>query len=83
MLRYAIIALITLPLLSGCGPTLINAGAADVIEYPPEFQDKVANEVETNSCPASVELLKDYSVMRDQSRVSNRQLSSKDATINK
>ena len=72
-----------MPLLSGCSPTLINAGAADVVEYPPEFQEKVAGEVEANSCPASIEMLKDYSVMRDQSRVSNRQLSSKDATINK
>jgi len=57
-----------MPLLSGCAPTLINAGAADVVEYPPEFQDKVANEVVRNSCPASIEMLKDYSVMRDQSR---------------
>ena len=56
-------------LLSGCAPTLINAGAPDVVEYPPEFQDKVANEVEKNICPASIEMIKDYSVMRDQARV--------------
>lgn len=57
-----------MPLLSGCDPTPINAGAGDVIEYSPEFQDKVAVEVKSNSCPASTEMLKDFSVLRDQSR---------------
>ena len=57
-----------MPLLSGCSKAHSNI-APSVIEYSKEFQKEVAQEIIGGSCPASTEMLKDYSVMRDQSRV--------------
>lgn len=57
-----------MPLLSGCSKEHINV-APPVVPYSEEFQNKVAQEIIKGSCPASTEMLKDYSVMRDQARV--------------
>lgn len=57
-----------MPLLSGCSTGHSNV-APSVVEYPKEFQKTVAQEIIGGSCPASTEMIKDYSVMRDQARV--------------
>lgn len=58
-------------LLSGCAQAPSNV-APDVVEYSKETQNLVANEVEGGYCPMSTEMLKDFSVSRDQSRVTNK-----------
>lgn len=57
-----------MPLLSGCSLVRSNV-APSVVEYSKDFQKQVAQEIISGSCPASTEMIKDYSVMRDQARV--------------
>jgi len=41
----------------------------DVVEYSKETQNKAADELESQNVPTLREFMKDYKVMRDQTRV--------------
>ena len=69
-MKYAIIALLSVALLTGCETIRSDAlTAPDVINYPQETFDKAAIEMEGGSCPVLNEMIVDYGVMRDQSRL--------------
>ncbi len=42
--------------------------APDVVQYAKVSREAVALEILGGQCPASIEMLKDYKVMRDQAR---------------
>ena len=44
----------------------------DVVEYSRDAQDKAADELETQNVPTLREFMKDYKVMRDQTRVAKK-----------
>lgn len=68
-MRYAIIALTSLLLLSGCATGLSNV-SPDVVVYTRAIQAKAADEVEAGTCPIIGDvMMPDYLVMRDQARV--------------
>jgi hypothetical protein len=59
--------------LSGCDKAGFNEKALrltvpDVVEYSPAQLNKVADEMQSFDAPMTMELLKDYCVMRDQAR---------------
>lgn len=66
-MKFAIAALMTLSLLTGCAAGNSSAGP-DVIEYSRETQGKAADELQGCAAPTIMEFMKDYSVMRDQAR---------------
>lgn len=69
-MKYAIIALLSVALLTGCETIRSDAlTAPDVINYPQEMLNKAATEMEGGSCPVLNEMIVDYGVMRDQSRL--------------
>lgn len=69
-MKYAIIALLSVALLTGCETIRSDAlTAPDVINYPQETLDKASTEMEGGSCPVLNEMIVDYGVMRDQSRL--------------
>lgn len=64
------------PLLTSCAPVSFNKLACpDVLEYSANIQNKAANEIEKNNIPTIIEFLKDYKVMRDQSKACFGELS--------
>lgn len=69
-MRYAIAALIPTLLLAACAPVRFDTLACpDVVLYSPAVQKQAADEIEAGAAPVLTEMVKDYSVMRDQSRV--------------
>lgn len=59
----------TISFLTSCAPTLFKEGGVpDVIVYSANTQQTVLKELEACSAPTTVELLKDYHVMRNQAR---------------
>jgi hypothetical protein len=71
-MKSAIIALTTLLLLGGCGtapskPSSLTA--PDVKVYSQTERTEAIQEIEGGTCKVLVEIVKDCSVMRDQSRV--------------
>jgi len=58
--------------LTSCGGATFSKEAQlalpDVVEYSRETQSKAADELEENDIPVLREFMKDYSVMRDQTR---------------
>ena len=68
-MKYAITALIPLVLLTGCArENFSELYLPDVVEYTREQQNKEASEIESNDIPMIIEMLKDYGVMREQTR---------------
>jgi uncharacterized protein YceK len=68
-MRYAITALTSLLLLSGCA-TGLSSSSPDVVVYTRAIQAKAADEVEAGTCPVIADvMMPDYLVMRDQARV--------------
>jgi len=71
-MRLVITALILCSLLSGCGGASFNKEARlalpDIREYSKETQIKAADELTACDCPMVIEMIKDYLVMRDQTR---------------
>lgn len=54
---------------AACAPVSFNALVCpDVVAYSPAVQKQAASEIEGGSAPTLTEMVKDYSVMRDQSR---------------
>lgn len=71
-MKFAITALILLPLLSGCSGVIskpTGLTCPDVVNYSRETQASAASELTTQNVPVLTEFMKDYSVMRDQSRI--------------
>ena len=69
-MRYAIIVLLSAVLLTGCETIRSDAlTAPDVINYTQEVLDKAALEMESGVAPTLNEMIVDYGVMRDQSRL--------------
>lgn len=65
-----IIGLLSIALLTGCETIRSEfLTAPDVIVYPKEVLDKAAAEMKSGVAPTLNELVVDYGVMRDQSRV--------------
>lgn len=63
------LALTLTALLTGCGHTIFDRLACpDVVQYSAKTQDAAAAEVMAGQAPALTEMVKDYGVMRDQSR---------------
>lgn len=59
--------------LSGCAQAKYNDLALpDVVEYTKEQQKKAAIELENNDVPMVKEMVKDYVVMRDQTRAAQK-----------
>lgn len=80
-MKYCLIALATLGLLTACSTPVFDArGLPDIKAYSPQEQKQAAQELRTAKCdprinppkdctiPAIKEFLKDYKVMRDQTR---------------
>lgn len=70
-------------LLTGCAqgifkaeapPTLERLAVPDVVEYPQEFRDKAASELDGGACPAMADMIVDYGVMRDQARAARGEI---------
>ena len=59
-------------LLTGCGKARFDDTAKlalpHVVEYSRDQQEKAADEIEACAIPTVMEMLKDYAVMRDQTR---------------
>ena len=69
-MRFVIIGLLSAALLSGCSTIRSNElTAPDIINYPEETRAKAAEEMTGGSCPVLNEMIVDYGVMRDQSRI--------------
>lgn len=69
-MKYAIVALTCLLLLTACGSTGFEKMTAPaVVEYSGQKQEAAAKEIESGSCPVLTEFTQDYCVMRDQSRI--------------
>jgi len=69
-MRYAIIVLLSAVLLTGCEIIRSDAlTAPDVINYPQETLNKAADEMASGVAPTLNEMIVDYGVMRDQSRL--------------
>lgn len=68
-MRFAIIALLTMSLLTACSQGRSRA-LPDVVEYSREQQKQAAEEVKENCKLGKIlcEFMKDYKVMRDQTR---------------
>jgi len=68
-MKYAITALIPLFLLTSCATASFDAlYLPDVVEYTKEQQTKAADEIETNNIPTIIEMMKDYHIMRQQTK---------------
>jgi len=62
-------------LLTGCDPATSDALIMpDVVKYSVKTQSAAADEIEAGFCPVMTEMVKDYSVMRDQSRAAKKKL---------
>lgn len=57
----------TLPLLTACSQGASRA-LPDIVEYDEATQNKAATELQTQQVPTLMEFMKDYKVMRDQTR---------------
>lgn len=57
----------TLPLLTACAQGSSRA-LPDVVEYSKETQREALKELQTKNVPTLKEFMKDYKVMRDQTR---------------
>jgi len=69
-MRYVIIVLLCSVLLTGCETIRTDAlTAPDIINYSQETLDRAAAEMESGVALTLNELIIDYGVMRDQSRV--------------
>jgi hypothetical protein len=77
-MKSATIALIMMLCSSGCAEAPSEAGKRlilpDIVVYPKALQKAAADEIEKNACPVQTELVKDYSVMRDQTRAAKKGL---------
>lgn len=81
-MRYGIIALTAMVLLSGCAgePSKVTVQSKrlvlpDVVEYPVDIQNKAADEMNGGSCSVLSDVfMPDYGVMRDQTRVAKKEL---------
>ena len=59
----------TVSLSSGCAPVRSDALALpDIVAYTPAIQARAADELEACPAPTVMEFMKDYGVMRDQTR---------------
>lgn len=74
-MKFAVIALMTLSFLSGCArePSR-KLILPDVVEYSKATQIKAADELQACHSPTIMEFMKDYSVMRDQTRAARKVL---------
>ena len=62
--------LIPLLLLTGCVTARSSGGGFTVVKYTKDQQGKVANEIESGTCPVMGDVfMPDYSVLRDQASV--------------
>lgn len=66
-MKLGITVLIPLFLLTACAQGNSRA-VPDVVSYTQEQQTQAAEELETNNVPTLTEFMKDYKVMRDQTR---------------
>lgn len=66
-MRYAIIGLIVMLSLTACSQGTSRA-LPDLVEYSKSTQAKAAKELQNNNVPTLLEFMKDYKVMRDQTR---------------
>lgn len=72
---FATIALMTLLSTTACTQVVSEYDslvAPDVVEYTLEQQKQALNELQTNDVPMLHEFMKDYKVMRDQSRAAKK-----------
>ena len=72
-MKLLITALIALSLLTACGGATFSGEEAElvlpnVVEYSNAVQDTAADELESYDVPTLTEFMKDYKVMRDQTR---------------
>lgn len=63
--------------LSACERGISNADTKQlilptIIEYTADKQRQLASELESGSCPVSAEFIRDYGIMRDQTRAALR-----------
>ena len=83
-MRYAIAALMTMLCVTACGPRLSSSAPSielvlpEIVEYSPAQQNAMADELfpktgET-ACPVTKEAMKDYKVMRDETRAAKNSL---------
>lgn len=66
-MKFVIIALVTLSCLTACAQGTSRA-LPDVVGYDKATQNKAADELENNKVPTLMEFMKDYKIMRDQTR---------------
>jgi len=68
-IQFVAIALITISFLTSCETIVFKQGSVpDVVAYSAKTQDKVLAEMQSCPAPTTIELLKDYHVMRNQAR---------------
>lgn len=67
-MKSVIIVLMSIPLLVACAQGTSRA-LPDVVEYDRATQNTAADELENNNVPTLTEFMKDYKVMRDQTRI--------------
>lgn len=68
-MRSVIIALMMMPLLSGCKTVHYSSAGLSVVEYSRSAQVAAAQEMQGGSCPVLNSFMNDYSVLRDQARI--------------
>ena len=66
-MKYVITVLMTMLLLTACSQGRSRA-LPDVVEYDRQTQTQAAKELQTQNVPTLKEFMKDYKVMRDQTR---------------
>jgi hypothetical protein len=67
-MKFGIIGLMALVLLSGCAQEVSRA-KPDIVNYTQKVMDKAADEIDGGSCPVLGDtFMPDYQVMRDQVR---------------
>lgn len=66
-MKSVTIALVTLTCLTAC-TTEPSRALPDIVAYDQLFLDKMHKEIRTEEVPALTEAMKDYKIMRDQTR---------------
>lgn len=79
----ALFALAIIPFMTACGTDRIDTGKSTALVLPPVIQydgsilDDAAREVKERSCPALIELAKDYKLTRDRLRIAHEAFTNK------
>lgn len=69
-MNLRVLTLCSVLTVAACAPARFDTLACpDVVVYSPATQKQAAAEIEAGAAPVLTEMVKDYGVMRDQSRV--------------